>query len=173
MNRSKNIGTAAESAVVRYLQQHGFYGAERRALHGNTDLGDVTGCGPIVFEVKGGQAAKTASDGQVTAWLEETETERRNANADVGVLVMARAGIGPNNAGNWWAVVPLHQLNPFLTQDAPVRVLLRDAVVWLRECGHGDPFDPDPYVALVAADTDEERAEIIREGAARTSENAA
>ena len=35
-NRSKAIGTAAETAVVRYLAAHGFPAAERRALHGAT-----------------------------------------------------------------------------------------------------------------------------------------
>lgn len=42
-NRPKAIGTAAETAVVRYLAAHGFPAAERRALHGATDLGDITG----------------------------------------------------------------------------------------------------------------------------------
>ena len=39
-NRPKAIGTAAETAVVRYLAAHGFPAAERRALHGATDLGE-------------------------------------------------------------------------------------------------------------------------------------
>ena len=39
-NRSKSIGTASERAVVRYLAAHGFPAAERRALHGATDLAD-------------------------------------------------------------------------------------------------------------------------------------
>lgn len=38
-NRPKAIGTAAETAVVRYLAAHGFPAAERRALHGATDHG--------------------------------------------------------------------------------------------------------------------------------------
>ena len=37
-NRPKAIGTAAETAVVRYLAAHGFPAAERRALHGARDL---------------------------------------------------------------------------------------------------------------------------------------
>ena len=38
VTRSKDIGTRAETAVVRYLAAHGFPAAERRALHGATDL---------------------------------------------------------------------------------------------------------------------------------------
>ena len=53
-NRPKAIGTAAETAVVRYLAAHGFPNAERRALHGATDLGDITGTPSLCWEVKGG-----------------------------------------------------------------------------------------------------------------------
>ena len=59
--RPKDIGTAAETAVVRFLRDNGFPLAERRALHGSTDRGDITGTPGLVWEVKGGDAAKTAS----------------------------------------------------------------------------------------------------------------
>ena len=58
-NRPKAIGTAAETAVVRYLAAHGFPAAERRALHGATDLGDITGTPQIVWE-----RATTPPDGR-------------------------------------------------------------------------------------------------------------
>lgn len=131
--RPKDIGTAAESAVVKALRAHGFPHAERRALAGAYDLGDITGTPGLVWEVKGGQAAKTASDGQVEKWLTETENERRNANADKGVLILARAGIGATNAHRWWAIIPGPGHRAWRTT--------LDSMCWyLRLHGYGTPF---------------------------------
>jgi hypothetical protein len=52
MSRSRAKGTAAESQVVAYLQSMGFPKAERRALHGVNDRGDVTGIPSTVIQVK-------------------------------------------------------------------------------------------------------------------------
>lgn len=150
VNRPKAIGTAAETAVVRYLRLHGFGQAERRALTGTYDQGDITGTPGICWEVKAGKAAKTASDGQVVAWLNETEAERVNARADVGVLVLARAGIGPLNAGQWWAVLPLRdlpRLYPGVRQTdglVPVRLHLSSVVGLLRCAEYGDEATTSP-----------------------------
>ena len=43
MSKAKAKGTAAETALVKYLRDHGFPGAERRAMTGEFDQGDVTG----------------------------------------------------------------------------------------------------------------------------------
>jgi hypothetical protein len=151
VNKPKAIGTAAETAVARYLQAHGFPHAERRALRGIEDAGDITGCPGVCVEVKGGDAAKNASDLLVSDWLAETEKERLNARADVGVLVLQRRGVGPANAGRWWAVMPvgtvavlrLTLVNPAPETWAgpPVRMHLADAVRLLRAAGYGDPLD--------------------------------
>lgn len=161
MARPKDIGTAGETAVVRYLNANGFPHAERRALAGAYDLGDITGTPGVAWEVKAGQAAKTAGDKQVTDWLVETETERVNARADVGVLVMARAGYGAARAGQWWAVVPgwafvyiggwqIPGVDFFptsyrrhLSDVGPVRLWLTDLVYLLRAAGYGDPITKD------------------------------
>jgi len=145
--RPKDIGTAAETAVVRFLRTAGFPHAERRALTGALDQGDITGTPGIAWEVKGGQAAKTASDGQVAQWLAETETERLNARADIGILVMARAGCGPANTGRWWAVLPFLHVAPQVALAAdtaalsiqPVRVHLATACRMLQVAGYGAP----------------------------------
>jgi hypothetical protein len=138
-NRPRALGTFAESAVVRFLRANGFPAAERRALHGSLDQGDVTGIPLVCVEIKGGNAAKTASDLQVTAWLHETETERVNARADIGVLVLQRAGFGPDRAGFWWAIVPAGLLLPGAA--FPVRMHLRDAAWLLRDRGYGEPLE--------------------------------
>lgn len=146
--RPRDIGTAAETAVVRYLRENGFPGAERRAMRGGNDAGDITGTPLVAWEVKAGQAAKNASDGQAAEWLAETERERVNARADIGVLVLARAGIGPANAGLWWAVLTgasMYQLDgyEYWPAEATVRVHLWAVTRRLRVAGYGTPLDGD------------------------------
>lgn len=144
--RPKDIGTAAETAVVRFLRSAGFPHAERRALAGALDLGDITGTPGVAWEVKGGERAKSASDRQVAAWLEETEVERVNAGADFGVLVVQRRGIGAPNAGRWWAVMPLRHAVMLAAGAraewaAPVRMHLADAALLLRAFGYGTEIE--------------------------------
>lgn len=144
-NRPKQIGTAAESAVVKALRAHGFPHAERRALSGAADHGDILLCPGVIAEVKGGAAAKDASDGLLQVWWEETQREKINARADVALLIVARRGIGPANADRWWAVMPLDQLrqmlgawDPVPTGTGLVRLHLRDAAILLRAYGYGE-----------------------------------
>jgi len=142
--RPRDIGTDAERAVVRVLRASGWPHAERRALRGGADAGDITGTPGIVWEVKGGNAARRAGDGQVYAWMLETDRERRNAGADIGVLVVQRAGVGPANAHRWWAVMSMADLGRLhgcgLSSLTPVRLLLCDAIRLLRESGYGKPL---------------------------------
>lgn len=146
MSRSKDIGTRAETAVVRYLRGAGWPHAERRALTGARDLGDVTGTPGIVWEVK--VYRRPAGDTQIAAWMTETETERLNAGADIGVLVVRRAGFGDQRAGSWWAYLSAGALAGLATEGGfvpygqlafPVRMLLRDAVALLHLAGYGTP----------------------------------
>lgn len=139
MNRSGRIGTAAETAVVRAMQTRGFPSAERRRLRGRDDAGDLTGIPGVCVEVKGGAAAKDASDAQIEAWLVETEVERVNGRADIGVLVVQRRGVGPANADRWWAVVDGRHLAPDL--QMPLRMLFGDFLRWLRIQGYGDELE--------------------------------
>ena len=147
MNRPKAIGTAAETAVVRALRRLGFPHAERRALTGTLDQGDITGCPGIVWEVKGGTAAKTASDGQVAEWLAETERERVNAQAEVGVLVLQRAGVGAANANRWWVVMQMPvaewpEGGGNTGHLVPCRMTLEQACMVLRLWGYGSEVAP-------------------------------
>jgi len=127
--RSKDIGTRGESLTVKFLIESGFPYAERRALHGSTDLGDITGTPGLVWEVKAGEAAMGASDNQVIAWLQETETERVNARADLGTLVVQRRRKNPRE---WWAI--------FMSDDNhPTWMRLCDRAFELRRNGWGTP----------------------------------
>lgn len=108
MSKTRSKGTNFETLVVRFLREVGFPYAERRALHGNLDKGDVTGCGPLVFE------CKAAKRHELSAWLQETEQERVNANADYGILVVKRQGVGVG-AGQY-AVMTLVDMAKLLKQ---------------------------------------------------------
>ena len=59
VNKPKQIGTRAETAVARYLAANGFPHAERRTLRGREDAGDITGTPGVCWEVKGGEAHVT------------------------------------------------------------------------------------------------------------------
>lgn len=158
MSKSKALGTAAESAVVRAARRLGFPHAERVVLHGRDDQGDVRLTpgltAGVVVEVKGGQAAKTASDAQIAAWLVETETERVNAGAEVGFLVTHRAGVGYDNAHRWWAHLTAGQFVALLgVEESPsdpgavLRMTLADVLACLRGAGWGSPLEVEAGIA--------------------------
>lgn len=140
MARPKDIGTAAETAVVKALRRLGWPDAERRALTGALDQGDITGTPGVVWEVKGGQQTLAPSDNQIAAWMEETEVERVNAAATIGVLVLQRHGVGAANAHRWWAYLQADEWIAGAGFDFPMRFLLADACVLLHWAGYGEPL---------------------------------
>lgn len=99
-NRPKDKGTWAETQVALYLRDHGWPYAERRALAGVTDKGDVTGCPGLAWEVKYANAGI-----RMGAWITETYIERANAGADHAVLVIKPKGRGGSKVGEWLAVM--------------------------------------------------------------------
>ncbi len=148
-NRPKAIGTAAESAVVRFCQDNGFPHSERRALRGSLDRGDILLTAGVIAEVKGGAAAETASDGLIAAWLAETEKERINAGAAVALLVTKRRAVGAQRAGQWsawftmrtlhtigWA--PIWAPQSMGVQGVTLRTTLHEALTVLRAAGYGE-----------------------------------
>ena len=148
VNKSKSVGTKAESAVVRAAQSRGFPMAERRALRGRHDVGDVLLCPGLVLEVKGGDMARNASDALVAKWLVETERERVNAGAEHAFLVVQRAGVGPRNAHQWhaywtaggWARLLGHKA-PGALAGATIRTSLESSLAALRANGWGDELE--------------------------------
>lgn len=139
------IGTAAESAVVRAGRRLGFPEADRRALHGRDDVGDVLLCRDVVVEVKGGHAAASASDAQVELWLTDVERERRNAGAEVAFLVLQRPRVSAARAERWWAWWRLGWLPGVELVNGtaagrliPVRMTFENACGVLFLAGYGD-----------------------------------
>jgi hypothetical protein len=99
VSASKAKGTAAETAVVRFLQANGYPHAERRALAGSQDRGDVAGIPGLVVEVKDrGQI-------QLGEWLKEAQAEARwqNGQLDIGVVWHKRRG--KSSPGQWYVTM--------------------------------------------------------------------
>ena len=86
MNASKVRGTAWESAIVAFLRMRGVPHAERRALGGTNDRGDIAGIPDVVIE------AKSAARVELAAWVDEAEVERVNDNASVSAVWFKRRG---------------------------------------------------------------------------------
>lgn len=98
MSANKRKGTAAESAVVAYLQAHGAIHAERRALRGKHDRGDVAGIPGVVIEVKNHAHIDLA------AFVDEAEREKWNGMVpEVGVAWIKRRGKG--DPGDWYVAM--------------------------------------------------------------------
>ena len=99
MSRAKAKGTRGENAVVEALRRAGFIHAERRALAGTLDKGDILGIPGWVFEVK----AHDSYAGKLAEWLGELEREKANASADYGVVWHRRKGKA--SAEDWFVTM--------------------------------------------------------------------
>lgn len=126
MSKARAKGTAAESMVVAFLR--GLWpGAERRALSGAKDRGDVAGTPGVCWEVK------SAVRLNIPEWLRETEAERINSSSDLGILVIKLKGMGEKSVGGLPALMPL-----------------KDVLRLLEAAGYGerratlDPVQGDP-----------------------------
>lgn len=124
MSRSRDKGTAWETAVCRHLAGGGFPHAERRALHGSADRGDIAGIVGWVLSAKNCQRTELAG------WIDEAALQQANAGADYSAVWHHRRGKASPGDG-------------FVTMTGATFVRL------LREAGFGEPLptlpvDPHP-----------------------------
>lgn len=103
MNASKAKGTAAETALVRWLVENGHPNARRNPPAGARDIGDIGGVTTkdghtITVEVKSWNDVAAA----LREGLAELEAEKANAGTTAGVLVLKRRGV--TDPGRWFAV---------------------------------------------------------------------
>lgn len=104
MSRAKQMGTAVETAALRYARERGFAAARRQALAGSGDIGDIellpaaTDRGPVIIECK-----RAHRGVQLTGWMRQTAVERANAGASFALLVAKQLGMGDRNVGSWFA----------------------------------------------------------------------
>jgi len=121
VSKAKAKGTTAEREVVRYLQNW-WPAAERRALSGNKDKGDVAGIPGVVIEVK------AAARQELAAWRRETEAEMANAGASACVLVVKRAR---KPVGQWDAYMRADMVPAALRHGGP-QAVAKGELAWLR-----------------------------------------
>lgn len=108
MSASKRKGTAAETAIVNYLRAMGFIHAERRALNGTLDRGDIAGIPAVVIE------AKNCARQELAAWVTEAEAERDNDRASLGVVWHKRRGKG--DPRDWFVTMSGEQFTRLLRE---------------------------------------------------------
>jgi hypothetical protein len=108
-NPSKQKGTAAETALLRWLHANSHSEAVRNPPAGSLDVGDIR-CShyprpgehiwpePIVVEVKNHRNLATA----INLGIAELDQEMVNAKAEHGVLVVKR--YGKADPGEWLAI---------------------------------------------------------------------
>lgn len=107
-NRSRDKGTAWESAIVAYLREHGWPHAERRARAGAHDRGDIAGVAGVVIE------AKNEARVTLAGYIAETLTEQANAAAAVGAAWVKRRG--KTSAGDGYVIMTGRQFVQLLRE---------------------------------------------------------
>lgn len=111
MTASRRKGTRAESLLVDYLRSRGWRYAERRALNGAKDRGDVAGIPGVVIEVK------SAARVELAEWVKEARVEALNDNAPVW-FVVAKAN-GKGQAKDWYAITSVKVMCDLLAEVPP------------------------------------------------------
>lgn len=101
--RPKAKGTKAETDVARWAIGYGMYDAERLALKGTGDVGDVRLVPGVFVQVKDGYTSgKDPSDFLIGKWLDRVEEQRKAGGWSVGLLAHKRAGKGSPNDWRWY-----------------------------------------------------------------------
>ncbi len=149
VNMARRKGTAAESIVTQMMRDAWWPDARRHGLNGSKDIGDInTGNPKLVVEVKADKAL------DYPRFLRETEAERINAGAEVGVCVIKPPGLGERKKDWWWLLMSdatWDQLHGEPSrQDGGYR---GPTILWLQgDKALGRAFQPDKWL-LAASDT--------------------
>jgi hypothetical protein len=148
------VGKQTEQLVARYLRERGLAGVERAVRTGFraggrevADAGDLTGWPGVCVQVKSLRPAN-AAERQTRTWLAETESQRKQSGASVGLLVVRRWGT--LDVGEWWCFLLARDLFGMadghsataLRQLAPVRLELSDVVDMMQTWGWAPAPEP-------------------------------
>lgn len=134
MSRQKAKGTTFETACVRYLRSRlGDDRIERRALHGNGDMGDIHGLYAHGHEgIVECKDYATWSRVDLRRWQEQTVNERGNADADFALLIVHKKGCGAGRFGENHCYMQVRDLERVI--GGTMTVLAGDAAkdMWVR-----------------------------------------
>lgn len=112
MSKSRQKGTLAETAVVAYAKLRGFIHAERRALSGKNDRGDIAGIPGVCLEIK------NQARFDLAGWTNEAQAEAVNAGAPIWFVVAKRPGKGTLKVDEWYAITTVKVMFDLLASDA-------------------------------------------------------
>lgn len=107
-NRAGKKGWLGEAPVLAWFIEHGFRRAYRLRNQGVNDKGDIGGIDDAVIEVKNWGIYAFPE------WMKETATEKKNAGARLGALVVKPRGIGETRVGSWWVMMTLTDFTTLL-----------------------------------------------------------
>lgn len=102
MSVQKAKGTAAETAILRFLQEKGLL-VLRNPPSGSKDKGDLTICGDTNFTVE----VKNVKRMELSAWVDEALTEQANADTDFAVVMHKRVRKG--HPSEWYCTMTIGQ----------------------------------------------------------------
>ena len=152
-NPPRQRGTAAETAVTRWLRDHGFPHADRQPLRGGRDQGDIDITAGLIAEVKnhrGSPGVGQPAPATLAEWLRQAETERINARADHCLLIVKRTGTA--DPGRWWVYLTLADLldlagmpdrHPASGPERWICTTLESAAALMAAAGYGRADDKD------------------------------
>jgi hypothetical protein len=103
MTPSHAKGTKHETALNNYLMEF-FPDVYRLGNQGRNDKGDHGGIKGLVIQDKTGDKRY-----EIPHWLAQTEVQRLNAGAELGLLSVKPKGIGVTRVGDWWVIKPWWQ----------------------------------------------------------------
>jgi len=116
---AKKAGTAHETAIADYLAQHVDDRIERRTRNGGKDRGDLSGIRLSPALGGGRVVAELKNTTQIAfgPWQRETETERGNDDALIGLIIHKRRGVA--HPGQQWVTCTVDDLVALLTGSRP------------------------------------------------------
>ena len=106
MSRSKEKGTAYETAIVRYLRQRlGDDEIDRMPLKGSRDEGDIRG-----LKLRGMTTCaevKNHKNLRIPDWMGQLIDEKGNMDAELGMVIAHRDGCGDKHIGESYVITTL------------------------------------------------------------------
>lgn len=112
---AKAAGTRFETAIARALAEHVDDRIERRARTGGKDRGDLSGWRYAGLRIVA--ECKDVTRLNLAGWVDEAETERRNDDADVALVIHKRRGVA--DPLDQYVTTTLRDLIALLTQERP------------------------------------------------------
>ena len=110
---AKQAGTRFESHVAAYLAEHVDDRIERRTRGGSKDRGDISGLRHLDQKIV--VECKNTTRINLSTWATETEIQRGNDDAGVGIIVHKRHGKGQPQ--DQWVTLTLADLVALLTGE--------------------------------------------------------